>query len=170
VGEELADIFFRLFPSLMPCVAAIRVPRSGYEIVGLPIKGLDRKHLLSNYKVAIAVIRSMRLANKTIRNFRPDMVIGVGGYASGPTLRRAHSLGIPTLIQEQNSYAGVTNKLLSRGAHKICVAYPEMDKFFSPEKIVFTGKPLGVSSLFRLRAVRIACRLGSRRELGSPYY
>lgn len=119
-----------------------RVPRSGYEIVGLPIKGLNRKNVLSNFKVAAAVFRSLRLAGKTIKNFHPDVVIGVGGYASGPTLRRAHSFGIPTLIQEQNSYAGITNKLLSRGAHKICVAYPEMDRFFPAEKIVFTGNPI----------------------------
>ncbi len=119
-----------------------RVPRAGYEIVGLPVRGIDRKNLLSNYKVGIALFRSMRLANKTIRNFRPDVVIGVGGYASGPILSKAHSLGIPTLVQEQNSYAGVTNKLLSRGTEKICVAYPEMERFFPAEKLVFTGNPI----------------------------
>lgn len=119
-----------------------KVPAAGYRIVGLPVSGFDRAHLLSNIKVLRRLFRSLRIAKKTIREFRPDIAVGVGGYASGPTLWMAASQGIPTLIQEQNSYAGVTNKLLARKASKICVAYDGMERFFPAEKIVVTGNPV----------------------------
>lgn len=119
-----------------------RVPAAGYAIEGLPVSGLDRKNLLRNIKVVWNLLRSLILARRIIRRFRPDAVIGVGGYASAPTLRAATALGIPTLIQEQNSYAGVTNKLLAKKAKRICVAYEGMERFFPKEKIVLTGNPV----------------------------
>ncbi|WP_455640222.1 undecaprenyldiphospho-muramoylpentapeptide beta-N-acetylglucosaminyltransferase [Parabacteroides sp.] len=119
-----------------------KVPAAGYQIVGLPVSGFDRAHLLNNIKVLNRLRKSLGLAKKTIREFRPDIAVGVGGYASGPTLWMAASLGIPTLIQEQNSYAGVTNKLLAKKASKICVAYDGMEKFFPADKIVITGNPV----------------------------
>lgn len=119
-----------------------KVPAAGYQIVGLPVSGFDRGHLLNNIKVMNRLMKSLRLAKKTVREFKPDIAVGVGGYASGPTLWMAASSGIPTLIQEQNSYAGVTNKLLARKASKICVAYDGMEKFFPSDKIVVTGNPV----------------------------
>ena len=119
-----------------------KIPAAGYEIVGLPVSGFDRAHLLNNIKVLNRLRKSLGLAKKTIREFRPDIAVGVGGYASGPTLWMAASLGIPTLIQEQNSYAGVTNKLLAKKTSKICVAYDGMEKFFPADKIVITGNPV----------------------------
>ncbi|MGB4415133.1 MAG: undecaprenyldiphospho-muramoylpentapeptide beta-N-acetylglucosaminyltransferase [Paludibacter sp.] len=119
-----------------------RVPAAGYPIEGLPVSGFDRKNLLRNVKVLLNLFRSMRGARKIIRDFRPDVAIGVGGYASAPVLRAASAFGVPTLIQEQNSYAGVTNKLLAKKAAKICVAYDRMEKFFPKEKIVKTGNPV----------------------------
>ena len=118
-----------------------RVPSAGYKIIGLPIAGFDRKNLLKNIPVLFKLLKSMRLARKIIDDFNPDIAIGVGGYASGPTLKAAASKGIPTLLQEQNSYAGVTNKMLAKQATKICVAYEGMEKFFPKEKIVLTGNP-----------------------------
>ncbi len=119
-----------------------RVPAAGYPIVGLPVSGLDRQNLFNNFKIVLKLFKSLRLAKKTIRDFKPDIVIGVGGYASGPVLWQASSMKIPTLIQEQNSYAGVTNKLLSKRATKICVAYDNMDAFFPPAKTILTGNPI----------------------------
>lgn len=119
-----------------------RVPQAEYEIVGLPIRGIDRSHLISNYSVPIALAKSLKLARKVIKQFDPHVVIGVGGYASGPTLEMASMMGIPTVLQEQNSYAGLTNKILARRAKTICVAYPEMEKYFPAEKIVLTGNPI----------------------------
>lgn len=119
-----------------------KVPAAGYEIVGLPVSGFDRARKVNNIKVIGKLINSLRLAKKTIREFKPDIAVGVGGYASGPTLWMATSLGVPALIQEQNSYAGVTNKLLARRAAKICVAYEGMDTFFPADKIVVTGNPV----------------------------
>lgn len=119
-----------------------KVPAAGYKIVGLPVSGFDRAHLLNNIKVLNRLRKSLGMAKKTIRDFRPDIAVGVGGYASGPTLWMAASQGIPTLIQEQNSYAGVTNKLLAKKASKICVAYDGMEKFFPADKIVITGNPV----------------------------
>lgn len=124
-----------------------RVPAAGYRIVGLPIAGFDRKNLFKNFSVLFKILKSQRMAKKIIRDFKPMVVVGVGGYASGPTLKMAGSMGIPTLIQEQNSYAGVTNKLLAKSAKKICVAYEGMDRFFPAEKIIMTGNPVRQSLL-----------------------
>lgn len=118
-----------------------RVPAAGYKIEGLPVAGFDRKRILKNVKVLFKLFNSMSKARRIIKMFKPDIAIGVGGYASGPTLRVANSAGIPTLIQEQNSYAGVTNKLLSKKASSICVAYEGMERFFPSDKIVLTGNP-----------------------------
>lgn len=119
-----------------------RVPAAGYEIKGLPICGFDRKNLLKNIIVLYKIWKSQRMAAKIIKEFKPMAVVGVGGYASGPTLNKAASMGIPCLIQEQNSYAGVTNKLLAKKAQKICVAYEGMERFFPAEKIMLTGNPV----------------------------
>lgn len=119
-----------------------RVPQAGFPIEGLRIRGLDRKRLWRNVGVIKDFLLALVKARDLIRSFRPEVVIGVGGYASAPTLKAAQSLGIPTLIQEQNSYAGVTNKLLARRAMRICVAYPEMERFFPKDKIVLTGNPV----------------------------
>jgi len=119
-----------------------KVPAAGYEIVGLPVSGLIRSFSLKNVSVISRLFRSLRMASGIIRDFCPDVVVGVGGYASGPVLRQAGRMGIPTLIQEQNSYAGVTNKLLARRAAKICVAYDGMERYFPADKIVFTGNPV----------------------------
>lgn len=119
-----------------------RVPKAGYEIVGLPVAGFDRKNLLKNISVIGKLLKSMSKAKKIVKDFRPDIAIGVGGYASGPILKVASKRGIPTLLQEQNSYAGVTNKLLAKKARVICVAYEGMENFFPKEKIVITGNPI----------------------------
>ena len=119
-----------------------RVPDAGYRIIGLPVAGFDRKHLWKNFSVLLKLIRSQWKARSIIKEFRPQVAVGVGGYASGPTLKTAGIMGIPTLIQEQNSYAGVTNKLLAQKACKICVAYEGMEKFFPAEKIIMTGNPV----------------------------
>lgn len=119
-----------------------RVPAAGYKIIGLPIAGFDRKNLLKNVAVLYKIAKSQWKARKIIKEFRPHVVVGVGGYASGPTLKTAGQMGIPTLIQEQNSYAGVTNKLLAKSAKKICVAYDGMERFFPAEKIIKTGNPV----------------------------
>ena len=119
-----------------------RVPAAGYEIKGLPIQGFDRKNLLKNIKVLYKIWQSQRMAKKIIKDFRPQVAVGVGGYASGPTLNMAAAKGIPCLLQEQNSYAGVTNKLLAKKAAKICVAYEGMERFFPADKIMMTGNPV----------------------------
>lgn len=119
-----------------------RVPAAGYEIIGLPVSGFDRKRPWRNFKVLYKLWRSMRRARKVVADFRPDIAIGVGGYASGPTLKAAQRAGVPTLLQEQNSYPGVTNKLLAPNAKSICVAYDGMDKYFPAEVIVKTGNPV----------------------------
>ena len=124
-----------------------RVPAAGYEIKGLPICGFDRKNLLKNFSVLLKIWKSQRMAKQIIKDFRPMAAVGVGGYASGPTLNKAASMGIPCLIQEQNSYAGVTNKLLAKKAQKICVAYDGMERFFPAEKIIMTGNPVRQSLL-----------------------
>ena len=119
-----------------------KVPAAGYNIIGLPVSGFDRKHLLRNFKVVSRLFKSMGLAKKILNDFKPVIAIGVGGYASGPMLKAAQKQGIPTLLQEQNSYAGVTNKLLAAKADCICVAYEGMERFFPKEKIVLTGNPV----------------------------
>ena len=119
-----------------------RVPAAGYNIKGLPICGFNRKNLLKNFAVLFKLWKSQRMAKKIIKDFKPMVAVGVGGYASGPTLNQCASMGIPCLIQEQNSYAGVTNKLLAKKASKICVAYEGMERFFPKDKIVLTGNPV----------------------------
>ena len=135
-----------------------RVPAAGYKIVGLPVAGFDRKRVWRNAGVIIKLLRSQRKARRIVRQFHPDAAVGVGGYASGPTLKVAQSLGIPTLIQEQNSYAGVTNKLLAKNASRICVAYTGMERFFPEDKIILTGNPvrqgLADTAMSRDEAVR----------------
>lgn len=119
-----------------------RVPAAGYEIKGLTIAGLKRSLSISNLKIPFLLLKSLRDARRVIKEFKPHVVVGVGGYASAPTLWSAGSMGIPYLIQEQNSYAGITNRILSKRAAKVCVAYHGMDRFFSPEKILLTGNPV----------------------------
>ena len=131
-----------LFVGAIGRMEMTRVPEAGYEIKGLPICGFDRKHLLKNIAVLFKIWKSQHMAKKIIKDFRPMAAVGVGGYASGPTLNVCASKGIPCLIQEQNSYAGVTNKLLAKKASKICVAYEGMERFFPKEKIIMTGNPV----------------------------
>ena len=119
-----------------------RVPAAGYEIKGLPIKGFDRAHKLKNFKELFKLWKSLRMARQIIKDFKPQVAVGVGGYASGATLYECAKMGIPCLIQEQNSYAGVTNKLLSKRVAKICVAYEGMERFFPANKIIMTGNPV----------------------------
>lgn len=119
-----------------------KVPQAGYEIKGLWISGIQRKLTIDNLSFPFKMISSLWKASKIIRNFKPDVAIGTGGFASGPTLIMANRKGIPTLIQEQNSYPGITNKLLSKKAAKICVAYDNLERFFPQEKIVKTGNPV----------------------------
>lgn len=119
-----------------------RVPDAGYDIVGLPIAGFNRKNIFKNFKVLWLILKSQLMAKRIIKDFAPHAAVGVGGYASGPTLKMAASMNIPTLIQEQNSYAGVTNKILSKKARMICVAYDGMERFFPQEKIKMTGNPV----------------------------
>lgn len=119
-----------------------KVPQAGYEIIGLPVEGFRRKLSLGNIRVVVKLLVSLHMSGKLIREFKPDAVVGVGGYASGPVLRKAAGMGIPTLLQEQNSYAGVTNRLLAKKADKICVAYDGMEKYFPVGKIVLTGNPV----------------------------
>lgn len=138
-----------------------RVPAAGYEIVGLPVAGFDRKRLWRNAAVLVKLWRSMRRARKVVKDFKPDIAVGVGGYASGPVLKAAQRAGVPTLLQEQNSYAGVTNKLLAKRSKAICVAYEGMEKFFPAHLIHLTGNPV--------RAGITACDTTpdeARRQLG----
>lgn len=119
-----------------------KVPAAGYKIIGVPIAGLQRKFTLANFKLPFLIIKSLMATRRIVDDFQPQVVVGTGGYASGPLLRAATGKGIPALIQEQNSYAGITNKLLSKKANKICVAYEGMEKFFPKEKILLTGNPV----------------------------
>lgn len=119
-----------------------RVPAAGYPIKGLPIVGFNRKNWLKNIPVLFKIMKSRNMAREILSEFKPQVAVGVGGYASGPTLNMAESMGIPTLLQEQNSYAGVTNKLLAKNARRICVAYDGMERFFPADKILFTGNPV----------------------------
>ena len=118
-----------------------KVPEAGYKIEGLPVAGFQRRLTLKNISFFFKLIRSMSMAGRIIRRFQPDVAVGVGGYASGPILKAAGRRGIPTLLQEQNSYAGITNRLLAGKAAKVCVAYAGMEKYFPAEKIVLTGNP-----------------------------
>ena len=119
-----------------------KVPAAGYQIIGLPIAGLQRKLTLSNLALPFKVIKSLRMAKKTLKEFKPDIAIGVGGYASAPLLWAASRLGVPTLIQEQNGFAGLTNKIVGKKAKSICVAYEGMERFFPADRIVLSGNPI----------------------------
>lgn len=133
-----------------------RVPAAGYNIIGLPVIGFDRRHLLRNISVLLHLRKSLKKARDIVKEFKPDIAVGVGGYCSGPTLKAAQRAGIPTLLQEQNSYAGVTNKLLAKKARKICVAYPDMERFFPDDKIVETGNPVRKSLLREVKSPKEA--------------
>lgn len=145
IANKMKEIFPEtefLFVGAKGKIEMEKVPEAGYAIVGLWISGLQRKLTMKNLMFPIKLLSSMLKTKKIISDFKPDVVIGVGGYASGPTLRAAAKNGIPTLLQEQNSYAGLTNKLLAEKAKTICVAYENMDKFFPKDKIVLTGNPV----------------------------
>ena len=134
-----ADI---LFVGALGKMEMEKVPAAGFKIIGVPIAGFQRKFTLANLKLPFLIIQSLLKTRKIINEFKPDVVVGTGGYASGPLLKTATSIGIPALLQEQNSYAGITNKILSKKASKICVAYEGMEQFFSKEKIILTGNPV----------------------------
>lgn len=119
-----------------------KVPAAGYRIIGVPIAGLQRRFTLTNLKLPFLIIQSLLKTRKIIREFKPNVVVGTGGYASGPLIKAATSKNIPALLQEQNSFAGITNKILSKKASKICVAYEGMERFFPKEKIILTGNPI----------------------------
>ncbi len=140
-----------------------RVPAAGYDIVGLPVAGFNRKSMFKNIPVLWKLMKSMHKARKVLRDFKPDIAIGVGGYASGPMLKEAQKQGIPTLLQEQNSYAGVTNKLLSKEAKLICVAYEGMGRFFPAMKVKLTGNPVR-ADLLECKATREE----AKEKLGFP--
>ncbi len=139
--EMVPDIEI-LFVGALGKLEMEKVPAAGYRIVGLPISGFNRSLTLKNLKVLFKLFKSLRLAKDVIKSFKPDIAVGVGGYASGPVLWAATGKRIPAVIQEQNSYAGVTNKLLGKRVKKVCVAYDNMEKFFPKEKIIFTGNPV----------------------------
>ncbi|NLZ81010.1 MAG: undecaprenyldiphospho-muramoylpentapeptide beta-N-acetylglucosaminyltransferase [Clostridiales bacterium] len=145
--KELCPSADLLFVGALGKMEMQRVPDAGYPIKGLPIMGFNRKKLWKNIKVLYLLFKSQRLARKIIKEFNPDVAVGVGGYASGPTLNMASKIGLPILIQEQNSYAGITNKILGKKADLICVAYPNMERFFPKEKIILTGNPVRQSLL-----------------------
>ncbi|MBQ0076009.1 MAG: glycosyltransferase, partial [Bacteroidales bacterium] len=131
-----------LFVGALSRMEMQRVPEAGYKIIGLPVRGFNRAQPWKNISVLIDLWRSMRQAKRIVREFRPDVGVGVGGYASGAAMKVAAKMGVPILLQEQNGFAGVTNKLLKNDAAKICVAYEGMDKFFPAEKIILTGNPV----------------------------
>lgn len=131
-----------LFVGALGRMEMTRVLEAGYQIKGLPVVGIDRKRPWKNFSVLFKLLSSIRQSKKILNDFKPQIVVGVGGYASGPVLKAAQKAGIPTLLQEQNSYAGVTNKLLAKKADCICVAYDGMEKFFPRESIVKTGNPI----------------------------
>jgi UDP-N-acetylglucosamine--N-acetylmuramyl-(pentapeptide) pyrophosphoryl-undecaprenol N-acetylglucosamine transferase len=140
--KKLAPQTEFLFVGALGKMEMEKVPQAGYNIIGLPIAGLQRRLTLKNLFFPFKVIRSLLKARDIIRQFQPDVAVGVGGYASGPLLHQAAALGITCLIQEQNSYPGITNKLLAKRVQKICVAYPGMERFFPQSKIVVTGNPV----------------------------
>lgn len=131
-----------LFVGALDRMEMQRVPEAGYRIVGLPVRGFDRRHLLRNIGVLFDLCRSLVQARRIVRNFAPDVAVGVGGYASGAAMKVAARMGVPVLLQEQNGFAGVTNKLLKNDAAVICVAYEGMERFFPKEKIILTGNPV----------------------------
>ncbi|MEJ6617204.1 MAG: undecaprenyldiphospho-muramoylpentapeptide beta-N-acetylglucosaminyltransferase [Crocinitomicaceae bacterium] len=130
-----------LFVGAVGKMEMTKVPEAGYKIKGLEIVGLKRKFALSNFVLPFKIIKSLLKARKIVKSFNPQVVVGVGGYASGPTLKMATMLKYPSIVQEQNSFPGKTNKILSKSVTKICVAYDGLERFFPKEKIVFTGNP-----------------------------
>lgn len=140
--NQLKDDVDILFVGALGRMEMERVPKEGYEIVGLPVQGFIRKPTFKNFVVLWNLMKSLQMAKKVVRDFKPHAVVGVGGYASGPLARVAAKQGIPIVLQEQNSYAGVTNKLLSKLASRICVAYEGMERFFPADKIILTGNPV----------------------------
>lgn len=137
-----------------------KVPKAGYQIIGLPIVGIKRELSLDNLAFPFKLVKSLLKAKSVIRDFKPDVAVGVGGFASGPLLMMASLSGIPTLIQEQNSYAGITNKLVSRKAKTICVAYPDMEAFFPKDKLKVFGNPVRTDIL----------NVASKREAGLVHF
>lgn len=146
-----------LFVGAQGRMEMVRVPAAGYEIKGLPVMGFDRKNPLRNFKVVYHLVQSLLKAREIVADFKPDAAIGVGGYASGPTLKAAQRMGVPTVLQEQNSFAGVTNKKLGSDARCICVAYEGMERFFPADRIVLTGNPIR-AALFSCNATREEAR------------
>jgi len=145
IANELKDRFPEsdiLFVGALGKMEMERVPAAGYRIVGLPVVGFPRKFSFKMLTFFLKLFKSMRLANQIISDFKPDIAVGVGGFASGPVLKAAVRRGVPAVLQEQNSYAGVTNKLLAAKVNKICVAYPKMEQYFPADKIVLTGNPV----------------------------
>lgn len=140
--KELSPDCDILFVGAQNRMEMTKVPKAGYPIIGLPIMGISRSNMFSNLKVPFKLIASLWKTRGILKKYQPHVVIGVGGYASGPTLWMAQTLGIPTLIQEQNSYAGLTNKWLAKRARRICVAYPNMDRFFPASSIRLLGNPI----------------------------
>jgi len=149
IGNRYPDAEI-LFVGALGRMEMDKVPAAGYKIIGLPVMGFPRKPGLKMLKFVTSLLKSNRLAKKILNEFNPQIAIGVGGFASGPLLRAAAQKGIPTLIQEQNSYAGITNKLLGKKADTICVAYDKMNRYFPKEKIVFTGNPVRESLLKKM--------------------
>lgn len=147
-----------------------KVPAAGYKIIGVPIAGFQRKFNWSNFKLPFLIIKSLLATRKIINDFKPDVVVGTGGFASGPVLKAASAKGIPTLLQEQNSYAGITNKILSKKASKICVAYEGMEKFFPKEKIILTGNPTRQDLVFDLTDTEALEVPFSKKEEGYTYF
>jgi len=139
--QEDAELEF-LFVGALGRLEMEKVPEAGYSIEGLPVAGFQRRLTLKNLSFFYKLLKSMNRSRRIVKDFKPDVAVGVGGYASGPILKAAARKGVPVLIQEQNSYAGVTNKLLARSAQKICVAYEKMDRYFPAERIVLTGNPV----------------------------
>ena len=134
-----------------------KVPAAGYDIIGLPVSGIQRRLTLKNLAVPFKLIKCINRANAIIKSFKPNVAVGVGGYASGPLLRQAANKGIPTVLQEQNSYAGLTNKLLAKKAKVICVAYEGMERFFPKEKIIVTGNPIR-QDLYDLESIHVEAK------------
>ncbi len=154
IKEKMPDAEI-LFIGALGRMEMEKVPQAGYEIIGLPIQGIQRKLTLTNFLFPVKLIKSIILARSIIKKFKPSVCIGVGGYASGPLLYSASILKVPILIQEQNSYAGLTNKWLAKKAMKFCVAYNNMDFFFPKEKIIFTGNPVRKDIVFSYKKKEI---------------
>ena len=157
-----ADI---LFVGALGKMEMERVPAAGYRIVGLPVMGMPRTLSLRFFRFFWMLLKSIRKAHTIVASFRPDVVVGVGGFASGPVLRAAAQKGIPAILQEQNSYAGVTNKLLAKKVRRICVAYPAMERYFPKEKIVETGNPVRSSLEVTIDKMKAFEKFGLRSDL-----